>query len=1028
MRRGIGFALAVSAVAVAVAISTHAAGQDRAEAAPNPPPTGSLRATIRTTTHGIPHILASDFAGLGYGYGYSLAKDNICVIADSYVTVDGERSRFFGPDASYTVGGNGSVNNNLNSDFFYKRIIDNGTIEHLLSLDAPRGPRPELKELVRGYVAGYNRWLSETGVDDISDPSCRGAAWVRPISEREVYRRFYQLGLIASQGVAIDGIGAAQPPTGPVQQPTSQQQAQMISELKRKLPLGGVGSNAIGLGKDATDNGRGMMLGNPHFPWDGSERFYESQLTIPGVLNVEGASLFGVPLVLIGHTDNLAWSHTVSTAYRFTPFEEKLVPGSPTTYLYDGQQRQMKAEDVTVMAKRPDGSLEPRTRTLYSTHHGPVFNSLLGLDLFPWTEGNAFTLGDANATNFRYLNHFLETDQAQSVTELDDILHRNQGIPWVNTLAADSSGKAFYADISVTPNVPNAKAQTCDTAVGAATFAALGLPVLDGSLSSCEWDNDADAIEPGIFGPSHMPQLYRDDYVENSNDSYWLTNPAEPLTGFARIIGDEGTERALRTRSGLVMIEQRLAGTDGRPGNRFTLQQLQDTVFMNRQYAGELWRDDLAAFCEAKPVMTGTSGPVDVSAACPVLRAWDLHDNLDSNGAILFRRFASLALGAVPVAGTPGLYTTQFDATDAVHTPAGLNVTNPVVEQSFADAVQDLRDAGVPLDAPLRGYQFERRGSEKIPIHGGPGGVGVFNAINVGWSGSPSNPGYTNVPHGSSFVYTAQFTDGACPVDTRSILTYSQSTNPNSPYFADQTRMFSNKQWVDEAYCDDEIANDPNLQVTTLSSGYPRPKAATPLRAALVPAYKECTAPDTTHGAPLAFPSCSSPAQVSPRLTIGSPDANGKAARSTGYVRLDTRSCPQCASPIAADVLITAAVSDVRTRGTLTDYTGELDGRLSLRLTDRNNSADPPSAPFQDPATVEDAPFDFSIPCTATSDDAGADCTVATSANAVAPGAVRDGDRAIWQLGRIEVYDGGTDGLASTPGNDLFEVQGVFVP
>ena len=223
-----------------------------------------------------------------------------------------------------------------------------------------------------------------------------------------------------------------------------------------------------------------------------------------------------------------------------------------------------------------------------------------------------------------------------------------------------------------------------------------------------------------------MPSLFRDDYVENSNDSYWLSNPNHPLEGFARIIGDERTERALRTRSGLAMIEERLAGTDGLPGNRFTRQQLQDTVFMNRQYAGELWRDQLAAFCEANPTMTGSNGPVDVSAACPVLRAWDLHDNLDSNGAILFRRFASRALGAVPVVGTPGLYTTQFDANDAVHTPNGLNTANPVVEQSFADAVSDLRNAGIPLDAPLRGYQFERRGSEAIPIHGGPGTVGVL--------------------------------------------------------------------------------------------------------------------------------------------------------------------------------------------------------------------------------------------------------------------------------------------------------------
>ncbi len=78
-----------------------------------------------------------------------------------------------------------------------------------------------------------------------------------------------------------------------------------------------------------------------------------------------------MPIVLIGHTDHLAWSHTVSTAYRFTPFELKLVPGSPTTYLYDGQPRQMRADEVTVTVKNADGSLGTRSRTLYSSHHGP---------------------------------------------------------------------------------------------------------------------------------------------------------------------------------------------------------------------------------------------------------------------------------------------------------------------------------------------------------------------------------------------------------------------------------------------------------------------------------------------------------------------------------------------------------------------------------------------------------------------------------------------------------------------------------
>ena len=66
---------------------------------------------------------------------------------------------------------------------------------------------------MRGYVAGYNRYLRDTGVDRIPDPTCRGKPWVRPIREIDVYRYFYKLALLASSGVAIDGIGGAQPPT-----------------------------------------------------------------------------------------------------------------------------------------------------------------------------------------------------------------------------------------------------------------------------------------------------------------------------------------------------------------------------------------------------------------------------------------------------------------------------------------------------------------------------------------------------------------------------------------------------------------------------------------------------------------------------------------------------------------------------------------------------------------------------------------------------------------------------------------------
>ncbi len=773
---------------------------------------GTYTAELRRTDYGIVHVKADNYGSLGYGYAYAFAEDNLCAIADSYVTVNGERSKFFGPDGSWQFTGNGTENNNLNSDFFFKLIIAEQRIEKLLALAPPEGPLPEVRELVRGYVAGYNRYLRDTGIDNLPDPTCRGAAWVREIREIDVYRRFYELALLGSSGVAIDGIGGAQPPLPdliPVKVRTPplspEQVAQRLAQAGQGIQIG---SNAIALGGAATDTGRGMLLGNPHFPWEGTERFHQAHLTIPGTLDVTGVSLFGVPLILIGYNKDLAWSHTVSSAWRFTPYQLTLVPGAPTSYLVDGQPEAMTPWDLSVETLQEDGSLATEERTLYTTRWGPVFTSILGLPLFPWLPVQAYALADANAENFRYVNHFFETNRARSTRELLEILERNQGIPWVNTIAADRAGEALYADISVTPHVSDTLASTCAGALGLATGQLLGLPVLDGSRSACAWGTDADAIQPGTFGPGNMPYLFRDDYVTNSNDSYWLSNPEEPLEGYARIIGDERAARRMRTRLGLVMVEERLTGSDGLPGNTFSRQQMQDLLFNDRQHAAELWVDDLVTFCQLTPVLVGLAGPVMTGDACAVLAAWDRTDKLDSPGAVLFRRFVqNLYITAVPTGTSASqlefldVWTTPFDVNDPVHTPAGLNILNPHVELALGSAISDLQDAGLSLDATMRDVQSEARGEDSIPIHGGPGAMGVFNAITSDWV---PGEGYPDIVHGSSFIQVVSFDDDACP-DARTILTYSQSTNPESPHYADQTHLYSRSGWVDAQFCEAEI-------------------------------------------------------------------------------------------------------------------------------------------------------------------------------------------------------------------------------
>ena len=207
-------------------------------------------------------------------------------------------------------------------------------------------------------------------------------------------------------------------------------------------------------------------------------------------------------------------------------------------------------------------------------------------------------------------------------------------------------------------------------------------------------------------------------------------------------------------------------------------------------------------------------------------------------------------------------------------------------------------------------------------------------------------------------------------------------------------------------------------------AGYPRPVAASPLRVSLVPAYTSCGSPNRMHGPPLAHPSCSPPAQASQQLTVGTVDANGQSPAFTGSVRLGARPGDPDTTPDEADVSIAVSALDVRRRAGLGDYSGQLGLRLPLRITDRDNGG----TPGRGQGTVQDTTLDVPVQCASTPGSAGSTCTVSTTADAVAPGAVREGQRAVWATDRLQVTDGGPDGVASTTPNTLFASQGIFIP
>jgi hypothetical protein len=223
---------------------------------------------------------------------------------------------------------------------------------------------------------------------------------------------------------------------------------------------------------------------------------------------------------------------------------------------------------------------------------------------------------------------------------------------------------------------------------------------------------------------------------------------------------------------------------------------------------------------------------------------------------------------------------------------------------------------------------------------------------------------------------------------------------------------------------------------STSFAGHPRPRGATPVIVSFVPAFKQCLSPNSTHGVPLASPSCNPPVQTSNYVTIGTPDAGGGASTSTGKARIDVI-VGVAGPPDDSDVKLVGDSSDVRCKvGVISqcgsangangpDYTGSLLADATIRITDHYNGASQ-----TDPATVEDLPFPVEVPCTGTptTTTTGSQCNVNTTANGVVPGVVKDGKRAVVEIGQIRIEDGGADGIGSTPGNTVFANQGIFIP
>jgi acyl-homoserine-lactone acylase len=739
---------------------------------------GQATAEIRRTSFGVPHIRADNERGLGYGIGYAYAQDNLCLLANEITTVNGERSRYFGPQ-QLTVEGR----ENQLSDVFFNWLNTPQAVGAFWQAQTP-----PVRDLVEGYAAGYNRALGERRAQGLPE-QCLGD-WVRTISAQDLVMVTRRLLVEGGVGQFAEALAAAAPPQAVTRHAVAPAALRSADVRRQRFALDR-GSNAVAVGSERSFNGRGMLLANPHFPWVGGMRFYQMHLTIPGKLDVMGAALPGLPMINIGFNQHVAWTHTVDSSRHFTLYRLQLDPQDPTRYLLDGKSLPMKQQTVTVNVKQADGQIRAVSHEVYSSRFGPIVQWPGKLD---WDSQFAYSLRDANLDNDRVLQQWYAMNRAVSLKELQASVHKIQGIPWVNTLAADDQGQTLFMNLSVVPNVNADKLAQCSD-----PRAGVQMIVLDGANSACAWDIDPAAAQPGIYASEQLPQLLRKDFVQHSNDSAWLVNPAQPLTGFSPLISQDGQPLGLRSRFALDRL-----GTLNKRGP-VAAADLQRMVMDDQVYQADLVMPDLLQFCAAH---LGGDAPT-LMPLCASLKAWDRSANLHSG--LGFVHFQNI-MQTLP--DTPDLWRVQFDPQDPQRTPRGLAVEHPdvarAVRKAMLASVEQVNTSGLKTDSRWGDIQVVSRGGQQTPIHGGPGTLGVYNAI----QSVPGAGGQREVVSGTSYLQVVTFDDNG-PQAT-GLLAFSLSSDPASKYANDQTLAFSKKQLSVLPFTEQQITADPRYQTQTI--------------------------------------------------------------------------------------------------------------------------------------------------------------------------------------------------------------------
>ena len=331
---------------------------------------------IERDSWGIPHISAEDDLDLFFGYGFAMAQDRLFQLDYLRRKGQGRLAEILGPDGA-------------ESDLLVRTVGLPG-----IAVEEESRLPEEVAQRLQAFSDGINAWMERSYASlpiefDLLDyepepwtPAASLAIQVefqwyltgrfpvivipelakRRLPDPALYRAFLQ-GESDEESILHAGDYAPRP---------RQSAADPALGPSGGDPCEGEGSNNWVIAGSRTRSGKPLLASDPHIAFAAVSCWYGVHLRSPS-LRVAGTGYAGVPAVMIGRNQRVAWGVTNNICSQRDLYREKTDPGHPGCFLYDGhwEPARQRTEEIKVKGA------PSLTLTVRHSRNGPIVDSVL---------------------------------------------------------------------------------------------------------------------------------------------------------------------------------------------------------------------------------------------------------------------------------------------------------------------------------------------------------------------------------------------------------------------------------------------------------------------------------------------------------------------------------------------------------------------------------------------------------------------------------------------------------------------------